>query len=215
VCKEELGPGGVRWRAEAKLAWAQKLELSRPGELELRAGERGLVVLWAREADAAAVGGAVPGRAAAGGAVVKLEEERRGWRWFAVAGRPAGAGAQHGVGARERAGRCACAVRRGGQHRAGLAAGQGHLGVSCSEAGRARLMRTERSDAGQRQRDGGSRSSIELRAGFSQFGAGFFQLGLFREILLVKFFVLGRNSESKSSIPREIRGIGARKFVAM
>jgi hypothetical protein len=45
--------------------------------------------------------------------------------------------------------------------------------------------------------------------------AGFFWLRLFRKILLVKFFDLGGNSERKSSIPREIRGIGAIKFVAM
>jgi hypothetical protein len=29
------------------------------------------------------------------------------------------------------------------------------------------------------------------------------------------FFDLGRNSDRKSAIPREIRGIGARNFVAM
>jgi hypothetical protein len=45
--------------------------------------------------------------------------------------------------------------------------------------------------------------------------AGFFQLGLFREILVETFVDLGGNSDRKSTILREIRGIGARKFVAM
>jgi hypothetical protein len=58
-------------------------------------------------------------------------------------------------------------------------------------------------------------ASFSRWAGFSQSEAGFFQLGLFRGILLAKFFDLGRNLEGKSSILREIRGIGARKFVAM
>jgi hypothetical protein len=43
--------------------------------------------------------------------------------------------------------------------------------------------------------------------------SGFFWLALFREILVAKFFNLGRKFDEKSSIPREIRGIGARKFV--
>jgi hypothetical protein len=34
-------------------------------------------------------------------------------------------------------------------------------------------------------------------------------------MLFEKFIDLGGNLEAKSSIPREIRGIGARKFVAM
>jgi hypothetical protein len=45
--------------------------------------------------------------------------------------------------------------------------------------------------------------------------AGFFRLALFREILLKKFVNLGRNWKRKSSILGEIRGIGARKFMAM
>jgi hypothetical protein len=45
--------------------------------------------------------------------------------------------------------------------------------------------------------------------------SGFFQIALFREILVAKFFDLGRNWDRKLSILREIRGIGARKFVAM
>jgi hypothetical protein len=53
-----------------------------------------------------------------------------------------------------------------------------------------------------------------LWASFSRW-AGFFRLGLFREILFEMFIDLGRNWERKLSIPREIRGIGARKFVAM
>jgi hypothetical protein len=52
-------------------------------------------------------------------------------------------------------------------------------------------------------------------AGFSRSGAGFFRLRLFREILCEKFVNLGGNWNEKSSIPREIRGIGDRKFVAM
>jgi hypothetical protein len=47
-----------------------------------------------------------------------------------------------------------------------------------------------------------------LRSGFSRFG-------IFREILRELFVNLGGNWEGKSSILREIRGIGARKFVAM
>jgi hypothetical protein len=47
-----------------------------------------------------------------------------------------------------------------------------------------------------------------LRSGFSRFG-------LFQEILVAKFFDLGGKWDEKSSIPREIRGIGARKLVAM
>jgi hypothetical protein len=47
-----------------------------------------------------------------------------------------------------------------------------------------------------------------LRSGFSWFG-------LFREILLEMFVELGGNWNEKSSILGEIRGIGARKFVAM
>jgi hypothetical protein len=47
-----------------------------------------------------------------------------------------------------------------------------------------------------------------LRAGFSRFG-------LFQEILCELFIDLDRNWKRKSAIPREIRGIGARKFVAM
>jgi hypothetical protein len=47
-----------------------------------------------------------------------------------------------------------------------------------------------------------------LRAGFSRFG-------LFRENLRELFVDLGGNWKRKSSIPREIRGIGARKFVEM
>jgi hypothetical protein len=52
------------------------------------------------------------------------------------------------------------------------------------------------------------------RAGFSRSGAGFFRLGLFREILVAKIFDLGGNWSGKSLIPSEIRGIGARNFVA-
>jgi hypothetical protein len=47
-----------------------------------------------------------------------------------------------------------------------------------------------------------------LKPGFSWFA-------LFREILVEMFVDLGGNSDRKSSIPTEIRGIGARKFVAM
>jgi hypothetical protein len=53
------------------------------------------------------------------------------------------------------------------------------------------------------------------RAGFSWSEAGFFRLGLFREILLEMFVDLGRNLDEKSTIPGEIQGIGVRKFVAM
>jgi hypothetical protein len=52
-----------------------------------------------------------------------------------------------------------------------------------------------------------------MRAGFSRSEAGFFWLGLFREILLEMFVDLGGNLDGKSSISREIRGIEARKFV--
>jgi hypothetical protein len=54
-----------------------------------------------------------------------------------------------------------------------------------------------------------------MLAGFSWFRAGFFRFGLFREILVETFVDLGRNLEGKSTISREIRGIGARKFMAM
>jgi hypothetical protein len=37
----------------------------------------------------------------------------------------------------------------------------------------------------------------------------------FKKLLRELFVDLGRNWKRKSSIPREIRGIGARKFVAM
>jgi hypothetical protein len=47
-----------------------------------------------------------------------------------------------------------------------------------------------------------------LRAGFSRFA-------LFREILVEMFIDLGRNLNEKSTISGEIRGIGARKFVAI
>jgi hypothetical protein len=47
-----------------------------------------------------------------------------------------------------------------------------------------------------------------LRSGFSQFR-------LFGEILLELFVDLGGNGEEKSSILREIIGIGARNFMAM
>jgi hypothetical protein len=47
-----------------------------------------------------------------------------------------------------------------------------------------------------------------LRAGFSMFV-------LFQEIRRELFVDLGGNWKRKSSIPREIRGIGARNFVAM
>jgi hypothetical protein len=59
-------------------------------------------------------------------------------------------------------------------------------------------------------------------AGFSRVGpvlaglnSGFSRFALFQEILLAKFFILGRNLDRKSSILREIRGIGDRKFVEM
>jgi hypothetical protein len=35
------------------------------------------------------------------------------------------------------------------------------------------------------------------------------------KVLVAKFFDLGRKRDVKSLIPREIRGIGARKFMAM
>jgi hypothetical protein len=47
-----------------------------------------------------------------------------------------------------------------------------------------------------------------LRSGFSRFR-------LFGEILVAKFVDLGRKWDENSLISREIRGIGARKFVAM
>jgi hypothetical protein len=52
-------------------------------------------------------------------------------------------------------------------------------------------------------------------AGLNRSGVAFFWLKLFREILFEKFINFGGNWKEKSSIPREIRGIGARKFVAM
>jgi hypothetical protein len=47
-----------------------------------------------------------------------------------------------------------------------------------------------------------------LRSGISRFG-------LFCEILRELFADLGANWKIKSAIPREIQGIGARKFVEM
>jgi hypothetical protein len=44
---------------------------------------------------------------------------------------------------------------------------------------------------------------------------GFSRFGLFQEILLEMFVELGANWKIKSLISAEIRGIGARKFVAM
>jgi hypothetical protein len=45
--------------------------------------------------------------------------------------------------------------------------------------------------------------------------AGFTWFTLLREILVEMFFDLGGNLDRKSSNTREIRGIGARNFVAM
>jgi hypothetical protein len=45
--------------------------------------------------------------------------------------------------------------------------------------------------------------------------AGFSRFGLFRENLRELFIDLGGNWKRKLVIPREIRGIGARNFVAM
>jgi hypothetical protein len=74
-------------------------------------------------------------------------------------------------------------------------------------------------DARQRERgEGGLWSEpalAEKRASFSRSEAGFFRLGLFREILLKISVELGGNWKGKSVIPGEIRGIGARNFVAM
>jgi hypothetical protein len=42
-----------------------------------------------------------------------------------------------------------------------------------------------------------------------------FRLAIFQEILLEEFVDLGGNSDRKSMILGEIRGIGARKFVAI
>jgi hypothetical protein len=63
--------------------------------------------------------------------------------------------------------------------------------------------------------DAGCKSEVEAGPALAGLRASFLQLGLFREILFEMFVDLGRNWERKSSIPREIRGIGARKFVAM
>jgi hypothetical protein len=53
------------------------------------------------------------------------------------------------------------------------------------------------------------------RAGFIRSWAGFSWFALLREILVEMFFDLGGNLDRKSSNTREIRGIGARNFVAM
>jgi hypothetical protein len=58
-------------------------------------------------------------------------------------------------------------------------------------------------------------TSFSRWAGFSRSEAGFFRLGLFREILGEMFFDLGANWKIKSSILAKIQGIGARKFVEM
>jgi hypothetical protein len=82
--------------------------------------------------------------------------------------------------------------------------------------------------AGPRPVLAGGPALVGLRAGFSRFGlfqdpnfwyspaisgvqVGFSRFGM----LFKKFVILGRNLEGKMSIPREIRGIGARKFVAI
>jgi hypothetical protein len=74
-------------------------------------------------------------------------------------------------------------------------------------------------DAGIDQEDGsalaGWWAGFNRWSSFSRSGAGFFRLGLFREILCEKFVDLGGNWSEKLMIPGEIRGIGARKFVAM
>jgi hypothetical protein len=62
--------------------------------------------------------------------------------------------------------------------------------------------------------DADERAGFSRWAGFSWSGAGIFQLRLFQEILVAKIFDLGRNWSGKSMIPSEIRGIGARNFVA-
>jgi hypothetical protein len=59
------------------------------------------------------------------------------------------------------------------------------------------------------------RSSVDYGPALASLWAGFFRLGLFREILRELFVNLGGNWSGKSSISREIRGIGARKFVDM
>jgi hypothetical protein len=64
-------------------------------------------------------------------------------------------------------------------------------------------------------RRGGDVDQWDGWAGFSWIWAGFSRFGLFREILCELFIDLDRNWKRKSAIPREIRGIGARKFVAM
>jgi hypothetical protein len=61
----------------------------------------------------------------------------------------------------------------------------------------------------------GQASFSQSWVGFTWSEAGFFRLRLFREILVEKFVNLGGYSKEKSMILREIRGIGARKFVAM
>jgi hypothetical protein len=71
----------------------------------------------------------------------------------------------------------------------------------------------ERIEAGGLGEDGPALARVgpalaDLRSGFSRFR-------LFRAILRELFVDLGRNWKRKSSIPREIRGIGARNFVAM
>jgi hypothetical protein len=84
----------------------------------------------------------------------------------------------------------------------------------------------EQVEAGGLEEDGPALAG--LRAGFSRFGtfqvrkffdgpsisgmqAGFSRFGILQE----KFVDLGANWKRKSMISREIRGIGARKFVAM
>jgi hypothetical protein len=53
--------------------------------------------------------------------------------------------------------------------------------------------------------------AISGRPAFSGAVIGFFWFGFLREL----FVDLGGNSEDKSTIPREIQGIRARKFMAM
>jgi hypothetical protein len=82
---------------------------------------------------------------------------------------------------------------------------------------------------------GGARWRSELGVALTSEWAGFSRFALFRgpkfvygpaisgaqsgfsqfEKLFEKFVNLGRNLKRKSAIPREIQGIGARKFVAM
>jgi hypothetical protein len=62
---------------------------------------------------------------------------------------------------------------------------------------------------------GGRPTLAGIRPALAGLRAGFRRFALLREILVAKFFDLGRNLKRKSSIPSEIRGIGARKFVAM